>query len=132
MSTKGDIFLIDNNKKYRAIHFRISEDDFQKLEKSAKLLGFKSANLYVKNLAKKSRTRKPYFEIEEAKKIEKELRSQGNNLNQISKLANLESRTNGNLSIDAWRSIYAQIKDCKNGINKILSLLKNGGRHGSY
>jgi len=47
-----------NQTKY--IQFRISEDQYDKLETSAKTYGL-SPNLYVKKLAQKSHLKKPYF-----------------------------------------------------------------------
>ncbi|MGX7329988.1 plasmid mobilization protein [Enterococcus bulliens] len=71
----------------KMVQFRVSEEQYEKLKKSAEVYGL-SPSLYVKKMAQNSRLKKAYFSHDDAKKILVELTRQGTNLNQIAKRLN--------------------------------------------
>jgi len=112
-----------NQTKY--IQFRISEDQYDKLETSAKTYGL-SPNLYVKKLAQKSHLKKPYFEHEQAKQMIIELTRQGTNLNQIAKKLNQidQSDLESKELIEALRYTYGVLAQAQKGYKELWQQLQ--------
>ena len=77
----------DLDRKTKRINFRLNELEYNKLSKSASIYGLTVSN-YAKQLALKSKLRKPYFSANDTQKIILELTRQGTNLNQIARKLN--------------------------------------------
>lgn len=75
-------------KQSRQIHFRLSEVQFEKLQFSAAQVG-QSASNYAKQRALKTPLIYPKFSPETAQQLTYQLAKIGNNLNQLTRLANL-------------------------------------------
>lgn len=84
---KGAIVLVENRKENRQIKFRVSDDEFQKLEQMAIDSGM-SVPAFVKKKAEGLRMVAPKIDREGAFEIARQLRAIGNNVNQLSKRAN--------------------------------------------
>ena len=74
-------------KEPRQISFRVSEDEYLKLQQSADTLNMSVPN-FVKKKAQGSRLVSPKFDKETGESIISDLRRIGNNLNQIAKYCN--------------------------------------------
>ncbi|MBW0246849.1 plasmid mobilization protein [Lentilactobacillus parabuchneri] len=77
----------DSAKQTKRINFRLTGREYEKLKKSANTYGLTVSN-YAKQLALKSKLRKPYFSASDTRKIILELTRQGNNINQIARNIN--------------------------------------------
>ncbi|GAA3315439.1 hypothetical protein GCM10020331_010330 [Ectobacillus funiculus] len=75
----------ENRKESRQIKFRVSDDEFEKLEQIANSFQM-SVPAFVKAKAQGTRMRPPKIDREGAFEIARELRSIGVNVNQIAKL----------------------------------------------
>ena len=71
----------------KQVSFRVSEQDYLKLSQSAKTLNMSVAS-FAKNKAQNARLVTPKISSDDAKKIAYQLSMIGNNLNQLTKLAN--------------------------------------------
>jgi len=79
--------LGENRKESRQVKFRVSDDEFERLEQMAK--GFQmSVPSFCKRKAQGARMRPPKIDREGAFEIARQLRAIGNNVNQLSKRAN--------------------------------------------
>lgn len=88
------------------IQFRVNSDEYNKLKTSGETFGL-SVGQYSKQIALKSRMRKPYFSHEDTSAILVELSRQGNNLNQIAKKLNQLDREGAEKEvIEALRYTY--------------------------
>lgn len=76
-----------NRKERKQISFRVSEDEYLKLQQSAKTLNM-SVPAFVKKKAKGSRLVAPKFDKETRQSIAKDLSMLGANANQIAKYCN--------------------------------------------
>lgn len=77
----------ENRNESKQIKFRVSEDEFERLEQMAKDFQM-SVPAFVKKKAQGTRMRPPKIDREGAFEIARELRAIGNNVNQISRKAN--------------------------------------------
>lgn len=77
----------DSDKQTKRINFRLTGLEYEKLTQSATTYGLTVSN-YAKQLALKSKLRKPYFPANDTQKIILELTRQGTNLNQITRKLN--------------------------------------------
>lgn len=114
----------------RQIHFRLSESEFEKLKKSAEVLGLKSANIYVRKLAEKSRIKKPYISNEMFEPTLRELKYQGKNLNQVTAILNSERIRNNQISVESWNKAFARLNQINAEYLKILEMLESSGKNG--
>lgn len=76
-----------NRKENRQINFRVSEDEYQRLEQMATSVGM-SVPTFCKKKAQGARMKPPAVDREVALEIVKELRRIGGNVNQIAKHLN--------------------------------------------
>lgn len=76
-----------NRKENRQINFRVSEDEYQRLEQMATSVGM-TVPTFCKKKAQGARMKPPVIDREGALEIVKELRRIGGNVNQIAKQAN--------------------------------------------
>mgnify|MGYP004701014879 CR=1 FL=1 len=98
----------DINRQTKTIQFRVTESEFDKLKKSGAVFG-KSASLYTKDLALKSRLKKPKFDHQIASEILLELSRQGNNLNQLTRKVNRMSATDPELFFTDFQAELTQL-----------------------
>ncbi|MGJ9460695.1 MobC family plasmid mobilization relaxosome protein [Oceanobacillus sp. CF4.6] len=80
-----------NRKENRQINFRVSDDEYERLERMAKEVGMSVPN-FCKKKAHGSRMKSPKINREAAFDIARQLRGIGNNVNQLTKRAN-ENKT---------------------------------------
>lgn len=76
-----------NRKENRQINFRVSEDEYAKLQEMAAALAM-SVPTFCKKKAQGARMRPPAVHQEGAAEIARQLRGIGNNVNQLTKRAN--------------------------------------------
>lgn len=76
-----------NRKEDRQINFRVSDLEFQRLEQMAKDVGM-SVPSFCKMKAQGARVKPPKVNKEGAIEIARQMRSIGNNVNQLAKRAN--------------------------------------------
>lgn len=76
-----------NRTENKQINFRVSEDEFQRLQEMASRVGM-SVPAFCKEKAKGSKIKAPKVDREGAFQIAKELRRIGININQIAKYLN--------------------------------------------
>ena len=95
-----------NRKDSRQINFRVSEQDYLKLSQSAKTLNMSVAS-FAKKKAQNARLVTPKISSDDAKKIAYQLSMIGNNLNQLTKLAN----EGGSIDTQSLRAIKEQVDD---------------------
>ena len=86
MDRRGGL-LRANRKENRQINFRVSEDEYQRLEQMATDVGL-SVPTFCKKKAHGAKVRAPKIDREGAMEIARQLRAMGNNLNQLTKRAN--------------------------------------------
>ncbi|MYL22046.1 plasmid mobilization relaxosome protein MobC [Halobacillus litoralis] len=77
----------ENRNENRQIKFRVSDDEFERLEQMAKNVQM-SVPSFAKKKAQGARMRPPKIDREGAFEMARELRAIGNNVNQISRRAN--------------------------------------------
>lgn len=75
-----------NRKESRQVSFRVSDDEFARLEQMAKTLQM-SVPAFVKQKAQGARMKPPKVDKAAALEIAKQLRSIGNNVNQLTRRA---------------------------------------------
>ena len=105
----------DFDRQTRRINFRLNELEYAKLSKSASTYGITVSN-YAKQLALKSKLRKPYFSANDTQKIILELTRQGTNLNQLTRKLN-----QGDTLTPA---VLAEIKEIKEAQRQLWLLLQ--------
>ena len=82
-----------NRKERKQISFRVSEDEYLKLQQSAETLNM-SVPAFVKRKAQGSRLVAPKFDKETRQSIAKDLSKLGANMNQIAKYCNQHQHEN--------------------------------------
>ena len=82
-----------NRKERKQISFRVSEDEYLKLQQSAETLNM-SVPAFVKKKAQGSRLVAPKFDKETRQSIAKDLSKLGANMNQIAKYCNQHQHEN--------------------------------------
>ena len=82
-----------NRKERKQISFRVSEDEYLKLQQSAETLNM-SVPAFVKKKAQGSRLVVPKFDKETRQSIAKDLSKLGANMNQIAKYCNQHQHEN--------------------------------------
>lgn len=81
--------MANNKNKTRQVHFRISEEDYEEIKKSADLIGISVSEFCRRSaLGIASDIGGNYLPKNELKEIVSELKRIGNNINQIAKIAN--------------------------------------------
>ena len=90
----------------KQVSFRVSEQDYLKLSQSAKTLNMSVAS-FAKKKAQNARLVTPKISSDDAKKIAYQLSMIGNNLNQLTKLANEGS----SIDTQSLRAIKEQVDD---------------------
>lgn len=95
-----------NRFEPKQVSFRVSEQDYLKLAQSAQTLNMSVAS-FAKKKAQNARLVTPKFAADDAKKIAYQLSMIGNNLNQLSKLAN----SGGAIDIQELNAIKKQVDD---------------------
>lgn len=105
----------NSDKQTKRINFRLNELEYEKLSKSASTYGITVSN-YAKQLALKSKLRKPYFSANDTQKIILELTRQGTNLNQLTRKLN-----QGDTLTPA---VLAEIKEIKEAQRQLWLLLQ--------
>jgi len=83
----GQLTLGAKRKENRQINFRVSEDEFQRLEQLATNVGM-SVPTFCKKKAQGAKVKSPAIDREGAFEIARELRKIGGNVNQIAKHLN--------------------------------------------
>ena len=83
----GGRFVGENRKENRQIKFRVNDDEFQRLETMATTVGM-SVPTFCKKKAQGSQISPPKIDREGAFEIARQLRSIGNNVNQLARNAN--------------------------------------------
>lgn len=76
-----------NRKESRQVNFRVSDSEYERLERMAKDVGM-SVPSFCKKKAEGARVKPPRVNKEGALEIARQLRGIGNNVNQLSKRAN--------------------------------------------
>ena len=76
-----------NRKQPKQIRFRVSESEYLKLERSAKVLNI-SVPAFVKKKAQGARVVAPKINPDDSKEITRQLAALGNNVNQLAKRVN--------------------------------------------
>lgn len=76
-----------NRKQPKQISFRVSESEYLKLERSAKVLNI-SVPAFVKKKAQGARVVAPKMNPDDSKEIARQLAALGNNMNQLAKRVN--------------------------------------------
>lgn len=76
-----------NRKAPKQISFRVSESEYLKLERSAKVLNI-SVPAFVKKKAQGARVVAPKINPDDSKEIARQLAALGNNVNQLAKRVN--------------------------------------------
>lgn len=76
-----------NRKQPKQISFRVSESEYLKLERSAKVLNI-SVPAFVKKKAQGARVVAPKINPDDSKEITRQLAALGNNVNQLAKRVN--------------------------------------------
>jgi hypothetical protein len=109
---------IPNRKERRQISFRVSDDEFTKLQKqSAETLGMSVPN-FVKKKAQGSRLISPKFDMETRQIIARNLSQMGNNMNQIAKYCHTHQDEN----ID-WQRLNYNIEQLRKEVSELWQQL---------
>ncbi|MEK4419196.1 MULTISPECIES: plasmid mobilization protein [unclassified Bacillus (in: firmicutes)] len=106
-----------NRKECRQISFRVSEDEYVKLQQSAETLHLSVPN-FVKKKAQGSRLVSPKFDKETRQIIARNLSQMGNNMNQISKYCH----TNKDGNID-WQRLNYNIEQLRKEVSELWQQL---------
>ncbi|MEK4504315.1 MULTISPECIES: MobC family plasmid mobilization relaxosome protein [unclassified Bacillus (in: firmicutes)] len=106
-----------NRKEPRQISFRVSEDEFAKLQQSAETLQLSVPN-FVKKKAQGSRLVSPKFDKETRQTIARNLSQMGNNMNQIAKYCHTHKEGN----ID-WERLNYNIEQLRKEVSELWQRL---------
>ncbi|MEK3790115.1 MobC family plasmid mobilization relaxosome protein [Paenibacillus sp. FSL K6-1230] len=106
-----------NRKEPRQISFRISEEEFVKLQQSADTLGMSVPN-FVKKKAQGSRLISPKFDKETRQRIARNLSQMGNNMNQIAKYCH--THKDGNID---WQRLHDNIEQLRKEVSELWQQL---------
>ena len=97
-----------NRKQPKQISFRVSESEYLKLERSAKVLNI-SVPAFVKKKAQGARVVAPKINPDDSKEIARQLAALGNNVNQLAKRVNqiefADTNTQELISADLTRTL---------------------------
>lgn len=96
-----------NRKASKQINFRVSEQEYSKLEQSAETLNI-SVPAFVKKKAQGARIVAPKIKAEDSQEIARQLAKIGGNLNQLAKHAN-QGGTVDKQSLQALKNEVAQV-----------------------
>ena len=99
----------NNQNKRKDLHIRLSEDDFEKIKYKAL-----SSYLTVTDYVTKCCLDKQIFLVEGLDEVLRQQKYAGNNLNQLTKIAN--SGTVNVIDLSGVKAEYAKITDLLNGI----------------
>ncbi|MED2699375.1 plasmid mobilization relaxosome protein MobC [Bacillus thuringiensis] len=126
MSEREDDLFGENSNKERKqpirkepkqISFRVSEDEYLKLEQSAKTLNM-SVPTFVKKKAQGSRLVAPKFDKATRQSIARDLSMLGSNMNQIAKYCN--SHRHGGAE---WRKLNDSVEEMRKELNRLWQQL---------
>ena len=106
-----------NRKERKQISFRVSEDEYLKLQQSAETLNM-SVPAFVKKKAKGSRLVVPKFDKETRQSIAKDLSMLGANANQIAKYCNQHQHEAPN-----YEALERNVKALRERLNDIWESL---------
>lgn len=104
-----------SRKESHQVNFRVSDDEFERLEQMAKAFQM-SVPAFCKNQAQGARMRPPKVDREGAFELARELRSIGNNVNQLAKRAN----EGGNVPAEDVQSIQKEVSHIWQQFNEAL------------
>ncbi|WP_145416834.1 plasmid mobilization protein [Staphylococcus hominis] len=107
-----------NRKERKQISFRVSEDEYLKLQQSAKTLNM-SVPAFVKKKAQGSRLVAPKFDKETRQSIAKDLSKLGSNANQIAKYCNQHQYEAPN-----YEALEYNIEELRKRLDEIWKVLK--------
>ncbi|MEK4504324.1 plasmid mobilization protein [Bacillus sp. FSL R12-0069] len=106
-----------NRKEPRQISFRVSEDEYAKLQQSAETLQLSVPN-FVKKKAQGSRLVSPKFDKETRQTIARNLSQMGNNMNQIAKYCHTHKKDNIN-----WERLNYNIEKLRKEVSELWQQL---------
>ena len=107
-----------NRKERKQISFRVSEDEYLKLQQSAETLNM-SVPAFVKKKAQGSRLVAPKFDKETRQSIAKDLSKLGSNANQIAKYCNQHQYEAPN-----YEALEYNIEELRRRLDEIWKVLK--------
>ena len=107
-----------NRKERKQISFRVSEDEYLKLQQSAETLNM-SVPAFVKKKAQGSRLVAPKFDKETRQSIVKDLSKLGSNANQIAKYCNQHQYEAPN-----YEALEYNIEELRRRLDEIWKVLK--------
>ena len=107
-----------NRKERKQISFRVSEDEYLKLQQSAETLNM-SVPAFVKKKAQGSRLVAPKFDKETRQSIAKDLSKLGSNANQIAKYCNQHQYEAPN-----YEALKYNIEELRKRLDEIWKVLK--------
>ncbi|MEJ7537457.1 plasmid mobilization protein [Staphylococcus hominis] len=107
-----------NRKERKQISFRVSEDEYLKLQQSAETLNM-SVPAFVKKKAQGSRLVTPKFDKETRQSIVKDLSKLGSNANQIAKYCNQHQYEAPN-----YEALEYNIEELRKRLDEIWKVLK--------
>ena len=107
-----------NRKERKQISFRVSEDEYLKLQQSAETLNM-SVPAFVKKKAQGSRLVAPKFDKETRQSIAKDLSMLGANANQIAKYCNQHQHETPN-----YEALEYNIHELRERLDEIWKTLK--------
>ena len=107
-----------NLKERKQISFRVSEDEYLKLQQSAETLNM-SVPAFVKKKAQGSRLVAPKFDKETRQSIAKDLSKLGSNANQIAKYCNQHQYEAPN-----YEALEYNIEELRRRLDEIWKVLK--------
>ncbi|MGX0083996.1 MobC family plasmid mobilization relaxosome protein [Staphylococcus aureus] len=107
-----------NRKERKQISFRVSEDEYLKLQQSAETLNM-SVPAFVKKKAQGSRLVAPKFDKETRQSIVKDLSKLGSNANQIAKYCNQHQYEAPN-----YEALEYNIEELRKRLDEIWKVLK--------
>ena len=107
-----------NRKERKQISFRVSEDEYLKLQQSAETLNM-SVPAFVKKKAQGSRLVSPKFDKETRQSIAKDLSMLGANANQIAKYCNQHQHEAPN-----YEALERNVKALRERLDEIWQQLK--------
>ncbi|PNZ85782.1 plasmid mobilization relaxosome protein MobC [Staphylococcus devriesei] len=107
-----------NRKERKQISFRVSEDEYLKLQQSAETLNM-SVPAFVKKKAQGSRLVAPKFDKETRQSIAKDLSKLGSNANQIAKYCNQHQYEAPN-----YEALEYNIEELRKRLDEIWKVLK--------
>lgn len=122
MSEQDNRFASDfrknpNRKERKQISFRVSDEEFAKLQRSAETLRMSVPN-FVKKKAQGSRLISPKFDKETSQMIVRNLGQMGNNMNQIAKYCH--ARKEGNVD---WQRLNYNIEQLRKEVSELWQQL---------